>query len=86
MDLHRCDDCGGWHLTLTDAEFAALAYLADDWSDATANAEEEGDLETPADVTLWRHAQRFCSAVVEQAIVYTDHIIEQIANPNGMVH
>ncbi len=86
MDIHRCDDCDHWHISLNDAEFAALSYVVDDWGDATADAEAEGELETPADLALWRHAQRVCSAIVERAIVYVRQIEERTGNPNGLVH
>lgn len=86
MDLARCDECGNWHLTLTDRDLIALAFVADDWSEATANAEEEGDLDTPAEVRLWQHAQRLCGTFVGAAVQLTIDQHDEYGNPNGTVH
>lgn len=69
MDIVRCTDCRSWHLNLTNTEMAALAYIADDWSDATADDEElVGAMGGPAGRRLWAHAQRICSAIIEPVI------------------
>lgn len=61
--IEKCPYCADWHVTLTQGEMLALQYMADDWGDATADAEDDGDLDA-ASMLIWAEAQRLCGDVL----------------------
>lgn len=52
-----------WHIVMAEPLMVALAYICDDWGDATADAPADGDM-SAEEIRLWMVAQQLASLII----------------------